>query len=105
MTDPLDAAPDPPTIDLPERKPMAGRRSRADGAGRPTPRVRRPGEQGLYVITADPQAVWERCRAAGVDVVREPESPHYDPDGMVFSIRDPEGNSWSFGTYAGGATG
>lgn len=66
--------------------------------------IRRPGDQGLYVVTSDPQAVWERCRAAGVEVVRPPEEPHYDPGGMGFSIRDPEGNVWSFGTYAGGAT-
>lgn len=62
-----------------------------------------PGTQSLYVITQDPQAVWERCQAAGVEVVRPPESPHYDPDGMGFSIRDPEGNIFSFGTYAGQA--
>jgi uncharacterized glyoxalase superfamily protein PhnB len=39
----------------------------------------RPGEQSLYVITADPQAVWERCQTAGVEVVRPPQSPEYDP--------------------------
>lgn len=58
-----------------------------------------PGEQSLYVVTADPQAVWDRCRAAGLDVVREPESPDYDPEGMGFAVRDPEGNIWSFGSY------
>jgi PhnB protein len=58
-----------------------------------------PGDQALYVVTADPHAVWERCRDAGLVVVREPESPDYDPDGMGFSVRDPEGNIWSFGTY------
>lgn len=67
--------------------------------------IPRPGDQGLYVITADPQAVWERCQAAGVEVIRPPEEPHYDPGGMGFSVRDAEGNAWSFGTYAGGATG
>ncbi len=63
--------------------------------------VRPPGEQSLYVITSDPQSVWERCQAAGLDVVRPPEAPHYDPDGMGFSVRDRERNIWSFGTYAG----
>jgi PhnB protein len=62
-----------------------------------------PGAQSLYVITPDPHSVWERCQAAGVEVVRPPESPHYDPGGMGFSVRDPEGNIWSFGSYAGGA--
>lgn len=64
---------------------------------------RTPGSQSLYVITTDPQSVWERCRAAGVEVVREPAAPDYDPDGTVFAIRDPEENIWSFGTYAGEA--
>ncbi|MGV3759092.1 MAG: VOC family protein [Actinomycetota bacterium] len=63
-----------------------------------------PGGSGLYVITRDPQSVWERCQAAGVEVLRPPEEPHYDPGGMGFSVRDPEGNAWSFGTYVGGAT-
>ena len=64
-----------------------------------------PGTAGFYVVTADPHAVWARCQAAGVEVLREPEEPHYDPGGMGFSVRDPEGNTWSFGSYAGGATG
>ena len=62
-----------------------------------------PGDQALYVVTADPQAVWERCEAAGLDVIRPPESPDYDPDGMGFSVRDREGNIWSFGSYGHGA--
>lgn len=61
------------------------------------------GAENLYVITADPMAVWQRCTAAGVEVVLPPRSPDYDADGTVFSVRDPEGNIWSFGTYAGEA--
>jgi PhnB protein len=63
-----------------------------------------PGKNGVYVVTQDPQSVWARCQAAGVEVLREPYEPHYDPGGMGFSVRDPEGNAWSFGSYAGGAT-
>jgi uncharacterized glyoxalase superfamily protein PhnB len=59
---------------------------------------------GASVVTQDPQAVWERCQTAGVDVIREPQEPHHDPGGMTFSVRDPEGNAWSFGSYVGGAT-
>ena len=58
-----------------------------------------PGGQSLYVVTAHPHAVWRRSEAAGLEVVRAPESPAHDPDGMGFSVRDPEGNIWSFGTY------
>ena len=59
------------------------------------------GSGNLYVVTADPQAVYERCLAAGVRVVEEPEEPDYNPGGMVFTVADAEGNLWSFGTYAG----
>jgi PhnB protein len=77
----------------------------AGSAGRPgNPFSERPtGAESLYVITADPMAVHRRCVAAGVEVVRAPESPEYDPGGLVFTIRDPEGNLWSFGNYAGEA--
>ncbi len=59
------------------------------------------GQQSLYVITSDPHAVHRRCVAAGVEVVVPPVAPDYDPGGMVFTIRDREGNLWSFGSYAG----
>lgn len=62
---------------------------------------RATGEQSLYVITADPMAVYRRCVDAGAEILLEPESPEYDPDGTVFTVTDPEGNLWSFGTYAG----
>lgn len=69
------------------------------------PFVTAPGQNStLYVVTQDPQSVWERCQAAGVEVVREPTEPHYDPGGMSFVVRDHEGNLWSFGSYVGGAT-
>jgi PhnB protein len=58
-----------------------------------------PGQQSLYVITADPQSIWERSVEAGLDVLRTLESPEYDPGGLVFSVRDPEGNGWTFGSY------
>jgi uncharacterized glyoxalase superfamily protein PhnB len=63
--------------------------------------MRPTGAESLYVITRDPDAVYQRCLAAGVEVVTPPLTPDYDPDGSVFTIRDPEGNLWSFGTYAG----
>jgi uncharacterized glyoxalase superfamily protein PhnB len=59
------------------------------------------GQQSLYVITSDPLSVHERCVAAGLEVVLPPSSPDYDPGGTGFTIRDAEGNLWSFGTYAG----
>ncbi len=64
-------------------------------SGRPT------GAESLYVITNDPAAVHQRCEHAGADIVSPLEPPPYDPTGLVFTVRDPEGNLWSFGTYAG----
>jgi PhnB protein len=69
-----------------------------------SPFLPKPGRSGLYVVTQDPHAVWARCQTADVEVLRPPQEPHYDPGGMGFTIRDPEGNVWSFGSYVGGAT-
>jgi uncharacterized glyoxalase superfamily protein PhnB len=52
-----------------------------------------------YVVTADPHAVYARATAAGARVVREMRDEDYGSTG--FSVRDPEDNIWSFGTYAG----
>lgn len=62
-----------------------------------------PGTQSLYVVTADPESILQRCRDTGVEIVREPEEPDYAPGTMVFAVRDPEGNVWSFGQYGMGA--
>lgn len=59
------------------------------------------GSGSLYVITGDPDAVYRRCADAGLEIIAEPSSPDCDPDGTVFSMRDAEGNLWSFGTYRG----
>ncbi|MDZ7674648.1 MAG: VOC family protein [Acidimicrobiales bacterium] len=67
------------------------------------PFIQRPGDQSLYVVTADPESVWERCGRAGIEVVSAPEEPDYAPGTMGFSVRDPEGNVWSFGSYGLGA--
>ena len=66
--------------------------------------LRPPGDQSLYVVTADPHTVWNRCETAGLEVIRPPEAPDHDPEGMGFTVRDPEGNIWSFGTYGLGQT-
>jgi uncharacterized glyoxalase superfamily protein PhnB len=58
-----------------------------------------PGAGSCYVVTDDPDAVYARARELGAEVVREMEETDYGSRG--FSVRDPEGNGWSFGTYAG----
>jgi uncharacterized glyoxalase superfamily protein PhnB len=51
----------------------------------------------LYVVVEDPDAHHERAAAAGATVVRPLEDTEYGS--REYSVRDPEGNLWSFGTY------
>ena len=71
----------------------------ASAPGSPWARVR----QGLYVRVADPDLVHDRAVAAGAEIV----SPLQDMDygSRDFSLRDPGGHLWAFGTYDTGATG
>ncbi len=58
-----------------------------------------PGATGAYLVTDDVEAVWKRVEASGADVPR----PLHETDhgGAEFTVRDPEGNSWSVGEYPG----
>lgn len=58
-----------------------------------------PGSGHAYVVTADPDAVHARAVAAGAETLRPPaETGHGSRE---TTLRDPEGNTWSFGTYRG----
>jgi uncharacterized glyoxalase superfamily protein PhnB len=70
----------------------------ADGSGAGFP-LHVPGSFGCYVVTDDADALYQRATAAGAEVVREPNDTDYGSRDVGF--RDPEGNSWSFGTYRG----
>ncbi len=59
------------------------------------------GASSCYVVTERPDELFERATAAGAPVVRELRDEDYGSRG--FSVRDPEGNIWSFGTYRGEA--
>jgi uncharacterized glyoxalase superfamily protein PhnB len=59
-----------------------------------------PGNDSVYVVCDDPDGLFERAVAAGADVVRGLVDEDYGSRG--FTVRDPEGNLWSFGTYDGG---
>jgi uncharacterized glyoxalase superfamily protein PhnB len=60
---------------------------------------RAPGNDCVYVVCDDPDALFERATRAGADVIRGLVDEDYGSRG--FSVRDPEGNLWSFGTYSG----
>ena len=71
--------------------------ARPDGllSSRPT------GAASVYLVTADPDGMFDRARAAGAEVVLGLRDEDYGSRG--FTVRDPEGNLWSFGTYVGAA--
>jgi uncharacterized glyoxalase superfamily protein PhnB len=52
-----------------------------------------------YVVTDAPDALYARAVKAGATVVRELGDTDYGS--RDFIVTDPEGNHWSFGTYAG----
>lgn len=57
------------------------------------------GATTVYVVTDEPDALFARATAAGAEVVRGLADEDYGNRG--FTVRDPEGNLWSFGTYRG----
>jgi uncharacterized glyoxalase superfamily protein PhnB len=57
------------------------------------------GNDSIYVVCDNPDELFNRATAAGAEVVRGLKDEDYGSRG--FSVRDPEGNLWSFGTYWG----
>jgi uncharacterized glyoxalase superfamily protein PhnB len=55
------------------------------------------GKTVIYLVVDDPDQLHERAKAAGAEVLVEPTDQEYGS--RDFSVRDPEGNIWSFGTY------
>ena len=51
----------------------------------------------IYVVVPDPDRHHVTARDAGATIVREPQDMDYGS--REYSVRDPEGNLWSFGTY------
>ena len=64
------------------------------GGSPPDPRA---GAISLYVAVGDPDAVHARATQARAEIVRELTDTDYGSS--EFSVRDLEGNLWSFGTY------
>lgn len=70
-------------------------------AGRPdNPFASRPtGSAGVYVVTSKPDHLYTQALEAGAEVFQPLNDEDYGNRG--FSVTDPEGNVWSFGTYGG----
>ena len=58
-----------------------------------------PGTFHAYVVCDDPDALFKRAVTNGAVVVAGLTDKDYGS--RDFSVRDPEGNQWSFGTYRG----
>jgi uncharacterized glyoxalase superfamily protein PhnB len=74
---------------------LGSAREEQDPAAGPTP----PGAFSAYVVTADPDAVHARAKAAGADITADLHVTDYGS--RDFAALDPEGNRWYFGTYRG----
>jgi uncharacterized glyoxalase superfamily protein PhnB len=57
------------------------------------------GPVSIYVVCDDPDALFERARSHGAEVLQGLKDEDYGSRG--FTVRDPEGNVWNFGTYRG----
>jgi len=72
------------------------------GSDRDTPDDKWPlraGTFGCYVVCDEPDALFKRAVDAGATVVQDLNDADYGSRG--FTVKDPEGNLWSFGTYRG----
>src|SRR5918993_3114219 len=59
----------------------------------------RPGMASLHVVTADPDAVLARARTVEARVVHEIVD-QTDYPSRDFTVADPDGNHWTFATFA-----
>ena len=67
----------------------------------PASRARPDMCDGLYVVINDPDARFDRAKAAGAEIVMGLTDQDYGS--REFMLRDPEGVIWSFGTYRPGS--
>ncbi len=51
----------------------------------------------IYVVVPDAQVVFERVQSAGASLVRPLQDTSYGS--REFAVRDPEGHTWTIGTY------
>jgi uncharacterized glyoxalase superfamily protein PhnB len=59
--------------------------------------ARAVGQGSIYVAVDDPDAHYQRARAAGAEIITELRDTEYGS--REYGAHDPEGNVWSFGTY------
>jgi len=59
----------------------------------------RPVESWLYVVSPDPDHLYDRVNEAGLEITRPLEDTDYG--NRIFTVVDPWSVRWSFGTYPG----
>jgi uncharacterized glyoxalase superfamily protein PhnB len=59
----------------------------------------RPGVGTTYVVSDHVDEIYARVKDSGAEITEDLTDTDYGSHG--FSLRDPEGNSWSIGTYRG----
>lgn len=78
--------------------PEGGRVMLSSTGERPTPCS--PGTASLHVVTGDPDAVRSRAGDLGAHIVHE-LTDQTDYPSRDFTLADPDGNHWTFATFAG----
>ncbi|GAA2813932.1 VOC family protein [Saccharopolyspora taberi] len=63
----------------------------------------RAGSSAIYLATDEVDAVHDRVREAGGEVLEPPHNARFGSgaESYTLTVRDPEGNLWTFGTYRG----
>jgi uncharacterized glyoxalase superfamily protein PhnB len=59
----------------------------------------KPGTGAVYVVTDHVDDVHAKAKAAGAEITAELTDTDYGSH--TFSLRDPEGTAWTFGSYRG----
>jgi uncharacterized glyoxalase superfamily protein PhnB len=99
-TEVVDGGPDRPVAHAELRWPEGGGVMLGSASGDGNAFERLPtGASSVYVVTDSPDALYQRATRAGAAVVRGLKDEDYGSRG--FTVSDPEGNLWSFGTYRG----
>jgi uncharacterized glyoxalase superfamily protein PhnB len=62
-----------------------------------------PGSSACYVVSSDVEAAFERALRAHAEIVQRPHETAFGSgvSTRAFTLRDPAGNLWTFGTYRG----
>jgi len=99
-TEVVEGGPDRPVAHAELRWPEGGGVMLGSASGDGNEFERLPtGTSSVYVVTDEPDALYARATHAGATVVQGLNDTDYGSRG--FTVSDPEGNLWSFGTYRG----